>query len=88
MEEIKIYNQNLEELSVELIFSFFCKETQKSYVAVDNKKKLFEDNSTYNNLDILEIKKQDSKHVLVSNIPESDWEAVKKALQYEVFAAL
>jgi uncharacterized protein YrzB (UPF0473 family) len=77
-----------EELDMELIFSFTCKENGKNYVALDNKQEIFEKNSRYANIDIFEIVQVKSKSVYISDIKDEDWDAVKHALQYNVFAKM
>ena len=55
MKTIRIFNTDKELQNMELIFSFTCSENGKNYVAINNKNYIFEDNSRYANLDILEI---------------------------------
>ena len=88
MNKIEILNTNGELLNMELAFSFICNENSKNYVALINKNTIFEKNSRYANLDIFEIVKNNTNKIYVSNIPESDWNLVKKALQYNVFAKM
>lgn len=88
MDDIKILNENGEVLDMELIFSFTCKENEKNYVALNNKNEIFEKNSRYANIDIFEIVKTQSKYIYISDIPTSDWDIVKKALQFSVFAKM
>lgn len=88
MNDIEILDENGDALDIELIFSFTCKENGKNYVALDNKEEIFEKNSRYANIDIFEIIKTKGKYIYVSDIPTSDWDLVKKALQYSVFAKM
>lgn len=88
MNQVKIINAKKEVLDMELIFSFTCKENGKNYVAINNKDEIFENNSRYANLDILEIIQEKSNAIVVSDIPDSDWDIVKHALQYNVFAKM
>lgn len=75
-------------LEMNLVFSFICPKTKRKYVALDFQKAIFEKNSSYNNLDILEITKEDVNKIYVSEIEDSEWENVKHALQYDIFSNL
>ena len=88
MNNIQIINQQGDELNVELIFSFNCPDTQKNYVALDNKNNIFEPTSRYSNIDIFEITKIKGKNIYITDIPSSEWEIVKRALQFNVFAKM
>ncbi len=88
MKQPKIVNSKGEKIDMDLIFSFTCKENGKNYVAINNNDEIFEQNSRYANLDILEIVKVTTKAIYVTDIPTEDWEAVKKALQYNVFSKM
>ena len=88
MDKIKILNTNGEFLNMELAFSFTCHANSKNYVALVNNDAIFEKNSRYANIDIFEIVKNNSNRIYVSDIPDSDWENVKKALQYTIFAKM
>lgn len=88
MEKIEILNSKGEPLDMELIFAFTCKENGKNYVALNNRDEIFEKTSRYANIDIFEIVQTKSKYVYVSDIPDEDWNSVKHALQYNVFAKM
>ncbi len=88
MNQLKILNSKGEKLDMDIIFSFTCKENGKNYIAINNKDEIFEKNSRYANLDILEIIKVTTKAVYVSDIPIDEWNNVKHALQYNVFAKM
>lgn len=88
MNNIKILNKHGEVLNMELVFSFTCQENEKNYVALNNKDDIFEPNSRYANIDIFEIVQSKGKYIYVSDIPDSDWGFVKKALQFNVFAKM
>jgi uncharacterized protein YrzB (UPF0473 family) len=88
MKKIRILNAQGELLDMELIFSFTCKETGKNYVALNNNDEIFEKNSRYANLDILEIIQEKTNSIYVSDIPDQEWDSVKHALQYNVFAKM
>ena len=86
MQKMNVMNQSGDELDVDLVFAFNCQKTKKTYVALDYKKNVFEKTSSYNNLDLLEVTNQKANTIYVSEIQDSEWEEVKQALQYEIFA--
>ena len=88
MKSIEILNENGEVLNMELIFSFTCQENGKNYVALNNNDDIFEANSRYANIDIFEVTQTKSKYIYVSDIPTEEWNTVKKALQFTVFAKM
>ncbi len=88
MNDIYISDMHGNEVNAKLIFSFICPETQKKYIAIDYKKQIFEKNSKYNNLDILEVVKEARNKVLVTNINENEWDIVRDSLQNRIFATL
>lgn len=88
MKSIEILNENGDVLNMELIFSFSCQETGKNYVALNNNDDIFETNSRYANIDIFEVTQTKSKYIYVSDIPTEEWDIVKKALQFTVFAKM
>ena len=88
MKEIKIFNANKELLDMKLVFSFTCQESGKTYVVLHSSEDVFEKNSRYANLDILEIIKEAGNTIYVSDIPDDDCNIVKKCLQFKVFAKM
>lgn len=88
MNDIQIINKQGETLNMELVFSFNCQDNGKNYVALNNKDDIFEPNSRYANIDIFEISQTKGKYLYISDIPEDDWNLVKKALQFNVFAKM
>ena len=87
MNKITIIDNNGNIIDAEFILSFHCKSTLKNYIVIDNKNKIFEKNSKYNNLDILEITKESASEIFVSNIPDSDWNEVKYSILNEIFSS-
>ncbi len=75
-------------LNMKIVFSFVCPQTKRKYIAFDFQKNIFDKNSSYNNLDLLEITKEESNTIYVSEIEDSEWNNVKHALQYEIFSNL
>ena len=88
MNSIVILNKHGEKLNMELVFSFTCQDNGKNYVALNNKEEIFEPGSRYANIDIFEIVQTKGRYIYVSDISDSDWALVKKALQFNVFAKM
>lgn len=88
MQKIRILDVNGNTLDMNLSFSFNCKENGKTYVAINNNDEIFEKNSRYANLDILEIVKEKGNAIYITDIKDEDWDIVKKALQFNVFAKM
>lgn len=88
MSKIKFLDLEGNTLYMNLSFSFYCKENGKNYVAINNNDEIFEKNSRYANLDILEIVKEKGNSIYVTDIKDEDWNIVKKALQFNVFAKM
>lgn len=88
MNNFKIYNIDKERVNMDLIFSFFCKENNKTYVALENGDSIFEENSSYSNVDILEVIKNVKNTIYVSKIPDDEWPLVKSTIQHKVFAKI
>jgi len=85
---VRIINTKKEYLDMNLIFSFSCKYNGKNYVAINNNDTIFEFNSRYANLDIYEIVQEKSNAIIVSDVNSSDWDSVKKSLQFDVFSKM
>ena len=79
MQPITIINTKKEPLNMELLFSFTCKTNGKNYVAINNKDDIFEPNSRYANLDILEIVEERANAVI--NTEYTERFATEKALR-------
>ena len=73
---------------MELVFSFTCQDNGKNYVALNNKEEIFEPGSRYSTIDIFEIIQTKGKYIYISDIPNNEWDIVKKALQFNVFAKM
>ena len=73
-------------LDIKVVFSFICPKNKKKYVALDFQKNVFDKNSLYNNLDIIEITKEESNMLYISEVKDSEWDDVKNALQHEIFS--
>ena len=76
------------ELNLKFVASFFCSQTKKSYVIIDNQEKIFSSNSSYNNLDVLEIESFSGKDIKLKEIPEEEWEIVKNFMYENIFGKI
>lgn len=88
MKKILFYNYQGKPIKADLVFSFPCKETGKNYIAINNGDLVFSQDSSYNNLDILEVIKEQAGRCYVRNIPEQDWEIVQEAMLNNIFAKI
>ncbi len=88
MKKSSIVNYLGRPFKADLVFAFTCEETGKNYVALNNGDLVFSKNSSYNNLDILEIVKEDKNEYTVSNIPDNEWEAVQNTMINEIFGKI
>ena len=68
---------NRNPLNLELVLSFICPITQKAYVLVDNKNKVFSPLSKYENLDMLEINTHTGNNIILKQIEASEWDVVQ-----------
>ena len=84
---MKVINQkNGKSLNLKIIFSFICPKTKKKYVVFDLPQNIFDKNSPYNHLNLLEISKEESNSIYVSEIKDSEWNIIKHTLQHEIFS--
>ena len=88
MQKISIFNYRGNAIKAKFVFSFTCPETGKNYIAINNSELVFSENSSYNNLDILEITKEENQEYFVSDIPDEDWEAVQNTMIQEIFSKI
>lgn len=75
-------------ISSEFIASFFSDETKKTYVVLNNSSKVFSEDSSYNNLDVFEITKEENNVFYVSDIPENEWQIVQDTMLREFFSKI
>ena len=78
MRKIRVKDDQGNVIDANFILAFHCEETNKTYVAIDYQKQIFEKNSNYNNLDILEVLKEARDGLVLTDIPEEEWPHVKK----------
>ena len=86
MRKIRVKDEQGNTIDANFVLAFICDDTNKTYVAIDYQKQIFEKNSNYNNLDILEVIKEDQNGLVLTDIRDDEWPLVKKALQYKIFA--
>lgn len=68
---------NRNSANLELVVSFICPETKKSYVVVSNKEKIFDQYSKYENLDMLEIYSHTGNNIVLKPVEKSEWNTAK-----------
>lgn len=88
MKKILFYNYQGKPIKADLVFAFTCKETGKNYIAINNGDLVFSEDSAYNNLDILEVIKEQAGRCYVGNVPEQDWETVQETMLNNIFAKI
>lgn len=88
MEKFLIKDIKGNPISAKLILVFFSEETQKHYVVLNNDSKIFSEDSSYNNLDVLEIVKEEKKSIYVSDIPDNEWQTVNETMIREIFSKI
>ena len=88
MKKILFYNYQGKPIKADLVFAFTCKETNKNYIVVNNSDLVFSENSSYNNLDILEVIKEQADRCYVTNVLDSQWNVVQEYMLNEIFATL
>lgn len=88
MENYIIKDKNGHIVSAELVIAFFSDETKKNYVALNNHDSVFSENSSYNNLDVFEIIKEENNVFYVSNISDNEWEIVKDTLIKKILSKI
>lgn len=85
MPKMKCVDDKLNELNVDLVFSFNIPALKSGFAVVDNQAPIFEKNSMYNNLDILRIVSTENNTITLTDLTDEEWPEVKKALQFQVF---
>lgn len=85
MPKMKCVDDKLNELNVDLVFSFNIPNLKSGFAVVDNQAPIFEKNSMYNNLDILRIVSTENNTITLTDLTDEEWPEVKKALQFQVF---
>ena len=80
MENIRFFNIKGQSIEAEFVFALTVPNLNKTFVAVNNGDLVFNENSSYNNLDILELVKEDGNNFYVTDIKNEDWEEVKQTI--------
>jgi uncharacterized protein YrzB (UPF0473 family) len=88
MKKISIFDYKGNPKKANLIIAFSSTETNKNYVVIDNEDLVFSENSSFNNLDVLEVVKEENNEYYLSNIPDSDWDAVQNTMIKEIFSKI
>ena len=88
MDNVRFFDIKGNKINAEFILSLNIPSLNKTFVAINNGDLVFDENSSYNNLDILEITSEDGNSFYVSDIKDEDWEIVKQALIDEFFSKI
>lgn len=88
MKKIQIFNYLGKPIKADLVFAFFCHENGKNYIALNNGDLVFSENSSYNNLDILEVVSEENNEYIVTTILDDDWDIVQKTMIDEIFSKI
>ena len=88
MENIRFFDMKGNRIKAEFIFAITVSELNKTFVALNNGDLVFNEDSSYNNLDILELIKEDGNNFYISDIKENDWEYVEKAITDELLSKI
>lgn len=88
MQKINFYNENGNKVQAEFVFSIIIPSINKTFVAINNGDLVFNEESSYNNLDILELISENGKNYYVSDVKDEDWETVKQAIIEEFLSKI
>lgn len=80
MENIRFFDIKGNRVQADFIFACTVPDLNKTYVALNNNDLVFDENSAYNNLDILELVKEDGNNFYITDVKDEDWEAVKQTI--------
>lgn len=75
-------------VSGEFVLSFFSEETKKNYVVLNNSDLVFSQESSYNNLEVFEITKEENDIFYISDILDSEWEIIQNTMLKEIFSKI
>lgn len=85
---IRILDINGRPISAELVAAFTIPELKKSFVAINNGDLVFNQDSLYNNLDILEIVQENKNTYYVSDVLDEEWEIIQQGMIREFFSKI
>lgn len=88
MDNIEFFDKNGNRMIAEFILALQIPSLNKTFVAINNGDLIFDETSSYNNLDILELTNEDGNSFYVSDVQEEDWEIVKQAFIDELFSKI
>lgn len=88
MENIRFFDMKGNRIKAEFIFAINVPELNKTFVALNNGDLVFNEESSYNNLDVLELIKEDGNNFYITDIKEEDWELVQKAITDELLSKI
>ena len=88
MDNINFFDINGNRIIAEFLFAINVPCLNKTFVAINNGDLVFDEKSSYNNLDVLEIVNEDGSSFYVSDVKEEEWETVKQALIDEFFSKI
>ena len=80
MRDINFFDIKGNKITADLIFSLNVSSLNKTFVAINNGDLIFDQGSSYNNLDVLELVREDGNSFYITDIQEEDWEFVKQAI--------
>lgn len=88
MKKILITDKKGNLVSAEFILAFHSDETQKTYVVLNNSDIIFNKDSSYNNLEVFEIIKEEHNIFYIADIPDNEWQTVQNTMIKELFSQI
>lgn len=88
MENILIKDIKGNKIAAKFVLAFNSTKTQKTYIVLDNSDIVFSNESSYNNLDVFEVNREENNIYYVSDIPDSEWNDVKENLIEAFFSKI
>lgn len=88
MENIKFYDNKGNRIMADLVFALNVPSLSKTFVAINNGDLVFNEESSYNNLDILELVKEDGNSFYITDVKDEDWDFVKQTVIDELLSKI
>jgi len=88
MENIRFFNIKGQRINADFVFALTVPELNKTFVALNNSDLVFSDDSSYNNIDILELVKEDGNNFYITDIKDEDWDLVKQTVIDELLSKI